>query len=171
MIIAWFMLGVIMILIFGFITAQSASNIEFIQFQFDRLTCPMPSSTGLWNSSNTLIYDNGTYNYPDVNNQTLTLTCTEVHTLDGVDYYFGQPTVAIGVFFFAGDYISETFNKLGAFFTILGTYLSPINFTIFNTQLEDMPTVAQAFIILVYLFAYTGIGVGIYKIVNPFGGA
>lgn len=168
---AWFAFGIMLILIFGFITSQSPENVDFIQVQFNRLTCPMPASTGLWNSSGTLIFDNGTYNYPDVGTQTLTLTCTDVHTLDGVDYYFGQPTVAIGVFFYITDLFSEMFNKLAAFFTILGVYLSPINFTILDTQLGDLPTFAQAFIILLYLFAYTGIGIGIYKIISPFGGA
>lgn len=110
---AFIVVPVILILVMGFIFQSSVVAIAEKQA---RLECPYPAISGLWNSSGTIVYTNATYNYPNVNNQTLTLTCTEVHTLNGFDYAYGSPTVSFAGFpFFIGDWLSELFtNKASA---------------------------------------------------------
>lgn len=163
--------SVVFIIIMGFVSNQNPTALAGIQDQLDRFSCPMPVQTGLWNNTGTLVYSNGTYNYANVDSQVLTLTCTEVHTLDGVNYYYGQPAVAIGVFFYVGDYVSAILDKLLAVFTILGFYLAPINFEILGYTIEDLALLAQMAIISIYGFCYIMIGIMIYKIVSPFSGA
>lgn len=166
-----FAFSIVLIIVIGFVSNQNATSLSDVQDRFEELLCPMPAGSGLWNNTGTITYSGGTYNYPNVSNQTLTLTCTPIHTLDGVDYAFGQPTVAVGVFFFAVDYISEGLHKVGSFFAIIGIYLTPINFEILGFDLNDVGTLGTMAIISMYLFCYTWIGIGIYKVVNPFGGS
>ena len=163
----------------------SATSITNIQEQFDRMTCPMPASPGLWNSSNTLIYANGTYNYPNINNQTLTLTCTEIHTADNIDYYYGiftiQPFfsngtgfsfgVPMGEFIFMGDFLASLGDKIGAFFTILYYILTPANFNILGFTIADLSGIPLMVIIGIYALCYIAIGALLYKIISPFAGA
>lgn len=167
----WAVFGILIIMVFAIVSNSGQTGTANIQALMDRLDCPMPVGTGLFNQSGTFIYDNGTYNYPDVGNQTLTLTCTEVHTLDGVDYYFGQPAVAIGVFFYVNDYISELFgNKITAVLTMIGYILSPINFDVWGFTLSDISGIALMLVIGLYIFAYIPIGILIYKAISPFTG-
>lgn len=163
--------GVFIIAILAILSNTSATALTNIEQQFDKLSCPMPSQTGLWNSSGVLQYTGATYNYPSVSNQTLTLTCTNIHTTDGVDYLYGSPGVAIGVFFFVGDYISELFaNKVLAVFTLIGFVLSPANFNFLGYTLDDIVGVPLMFVISIYVFSYIFIGAMLYKIITPFAG-
>lgn len=159
------------IVILGIVSNTGATATDNIQFQFDRLSCPMPVQTGLWNSSGIIMLTGGTYNYENVGSPVNTLTCTEVHTLDGVDYYYGQPAVAIGVFYYIGDYISELFgNKVVAIFTLISYILTPANFDILGYTLADVTGIALLFIIGLYSFAYIAIGIFLYKTISPFAG-
>jgi len=166
-----FAFSVIFIVILGFISNQNPTALSNIQTQFNKLTCPMPSSAGLYNASGVITQGNGTYNYPNVNNETLTFTCTNVHTLNGVDYFNGEPVAPVGVVYYIDDLLAELVDKALAFFTLLSFYLAPINFTILGFTINDMSTMAQMAIIGVYGFCYIFIGIGIYKIVSPFSGA
>lgn len=159
------------IVILGIVSNTGATATDNIQQQFDRLSCPMPSQTGLWNSSGVIQYSGATYNYEDVSTPVLTLTCTPIHTTDGVDYLFGSPAVALGVFFYIGDYISELFgNKLVAVFTLIAYILTPANFDILGYTLADITGVALIFIVSLYSFAYIAIGIFLYKTISPFAG-
>lgn len=159
------------IVVLGIVSNTGATATDNIQDQFDKLSCPMPSQTGLWNSSGVIQYEGATYNYPNVGNQTLTLTCTPIHTTDNVDYLYGSPGVAIGVFFYIGDYVSEIFgNKLVAIFTLIAYILTPANFDILGYTLSDVTGVALLFIIALYSFAYIAIGIFLYKTISPFAG-
>lgn len=150
---------------------SAPTSLANIQDQFDRLSCPMPSQTGLWNSSGVIQYTGATYNYPNVGNMTLTLTCTEIHTTNGVDYYYGAPGVAIGVFFFIGDYVSELFaNKVAAVFTLIAYVLSPANFNFLGYGIEDITGIVLMFVITLYVFSYIAIGIFLYKVISPFAG-
>lgn len=146
--------------------------ISNITTQFDRLACPMPSQTGLWNNTGILMYEGATYNYPDVGNQTLTLTCTEVHTLDGFDYAYGSPTIPFAGFpFFLGDWLSELFaNKLSAIGTLIYFFITPANFDIFGYTISDLSGIPLMFVIVIYAISYIGIGAMAYKIISPFSG-
>lgn len=181
----WAMFGMIIIALMGIISNTGATATANIGQQLDRLGCPMPSQTGLWNNTGTITYTNYTYNYEAVNLNTLTLTCSEIHTLDGYDYQFGvfevQPFfsngtgfqfgVAIGWAFYLGDAISEIFaNKLVAIFTIVSYFLAPINFDIFGFTLADISGVALMVIIGIYIFAYLPIAIFLYKVITPFAG-
>jgi len=169
--VVWAVFGLLIIGIMAIVSNSGTTSAANIQNLFDRMGCPMPASTGLFNSSGTIIFDNGTYNYPDVGNQTLTLTCTEIHTLDGVDYYYGQPAVAIGVFYYINDYISELFgNKISALFTIFGFILAPINFDVLGYTISDLSGIALMLVIGLYIFAYIPIGILLYKAISPFTG-
>jgi hypothetical protein len=163
--------GMMLIAILAILGNTSATALTNIEQQFSRLTCPMPSQTGLWNASGVLQYTGATYNYPSVSNMTLTLTCTEIHTTNGVDYLYGSPGVAIGVFFFIGDYISELFaNKLAAIFTLIAYVLTPANLSFLGFGIDDITGVALMFVISIYVFAYIFIGAMLYKIITPFAG-
>lgn len=158
--------------IISIIGNSAPTSLANIQDQFDRLSCPMPSQTGLWNSSGVIQYSGATYNYPSVSNQTLTLTCTEVHTLDGFDYAYGSPTIPFAGFpFFLGDWISELFaNKVVAVFTLIVYVLSPANFNFLGYTIDDITGIALMFVISLYVFSYIAIGVMLYKIISPFAG-
>lgn len=117
-------LPLIVMVVFAFVFQDTLAGISSAQA---RITCPWPSQSGLWNSSGTLMYANATYNYPNVNNQTLTLTCTEVHTPDDVDYYYGTGFdlfgfgvgIPMGAFFYVGDLFSSFFDRVAAFFEMI----------------------------------------------------
>lgn len=162
--------GLILLIILAFISSQSPTNLSNIDKEFKRLTCPMPAISGLWNQTNVLQYTGATYNYRSVSNQTLTLTCTQIHTLNGVDYNYGQPTVAIGVFYFAQDVLSSVLDKVLAFFTLVSIVLSPANFSILGYDINDLNTTGKAFVIAIYIASYIAIGAMIYKLASPFSG-
>jgi hypothetical protein len=132
----------------------------------------MPEYTGLWNSSGILQRTGQTYNYPSVSNQTITLTCTSVHTANGFDYCYGCPTVSLaGVMFFIGDWISELVgNKLASLFTLLYFFITPANFNIQGFTISDLSGVALMLVIGAYGISYLLIGVLAYKIISPFTG-
>lgn len=160
--------------VLAIVSNTSATSISNIQQQFDRISCPMPAISGLWNNTITgeLQFSGATYNYPAVNNNTLTLSCTEIHTLDSFDYAYGSPTVAFaGSMFFLGDWLSELIsNKLGAFFVILSYILTPANFNILGYTIADISGFALMFVIALYAVCYIAIGAMVYKIVSPFSG-
>lgn len=120
---AFIVLPIIFIVVMGFIFQQNTQQIQNLQ---DRLACPAPEASGLWNSSGTIMRTNGTYNYEAVGVQVLTLTCTEVHTLNGFDYFYGVPTVPFAGFpFFVGDWVSEQFgNKGGALIELIVLFVT-----------------------------------------------
>jgi hypothetical protein len=107
----------------GFIFQQNTQQIQNLQ---DRLACPNPEASGLWNNTGVITRTNGTYNYEAVNVNVLTLTCTEVHTLNGFDYFYGVPTIPFAGFpFFIGDWVSEVFgNKGGALAELIVLFIT-----------------------------------------------
>lgn len=122
----------------------------------DALLCPAPEFTGLWNSSGIIMRVGDTYNYPNVNNQNITLTCTPVHTPDGLDYNYGEPAAPFfGAVIFAADALAEGFYKVGNFFFIVGLILTPPA-TFFAVQ----------FLIPVFIGMYVMIGYGIYQLIT-----
>jgi hypothetical protein len=109
------------------------------------------------------------------------ISCSPVHTFgqpegcgqtngNGCDYLFGSPTVALGVLFYAVDYIAEFFHKLASFFVLVGSLLSPVDWTIFGLTIDDLDTTVQSFLWGGYIFFYTFIGAWVYKVVSPFTG-
>lgn len=167
--------GLIFLSLISIISNTAPTNQDTIEDLFDRITCPMPEAGGLWNSSGTIIHGNGTYNWErDGSNGAQppdTLTCTQVHTLQGVDYYYGQPAVAIGVFYFINDYISELLgNKVSAFFELIAFVLSPASLNFLGYTIADLTGVALMVVIGIYLMCYITIGVMIYKFITPFAG-
>jgi len=152
---------------------SAPTSIALIQEQFDKFGCPMPAISGLWNSSGVIQYTNATYNYPNVGNQTLTLTCTPIHTLNDFDYAYGSPTLAFaGTVFFISDWLSELIaNKLAAFFVILFYILTPANFNLLGFTIADISGVALMLVIGIYALCYIAIGALLYKIISPFAGA
>lgn len=119
---------IIFIVVMGFIFQSNTAQIENLQ---ERLACPNPEGSGLWNDtsivpSGVITRSNGTYNYEAVGLPTNTLTCTEVHTLNGFDYFYGVPTVPFAGFpFFVSDWISEIFgNKGGALVELLVLFVT-----------------------------------------------
>lgn len=114
--------------VLAFIFSSSLTTINQLS---NRIECPFPAVSGLWNDtsivpSGVITYSNGTYNYEAVGLPVNTLTCTEVHTLDGFDYFYGVPTVPFAGFpFFVGDWLSELFaNKVSAIFTLIITVIN-----------------------------------------------
>lgn len=178
--IVWAIFGFLIIALFAVVSNTGQTATANISNRFEELNCPMPSQSGLWSLPNSngqgtnstfLQYSNFTYNYPHVGNQTLTLTCTPVHTMDGLDYCFGCPTPpAVGVLIFVGDYVSEFFFKAGAFGQLIGYILTPINFDIMGFTIADLDGISLMVVIGLYIFAYIPIGIFIYKAITPFAG-
>lgn len=169
------MFGLIFLTIIAIVNNSAPTNQDTIAHLFDRISCPMPEAGGLWNSSGTIIHGNGTYNWErDGSNGAQppdTLTCTQVHTLQGVDYYYGQPAVAIGVFYFINDYVSELIgNKVSAFLEMIVFILTPASFTFLGFGIDDLEGVALMTVIGIYLMCYISIGAMIYKLITPFAG-
>lgn len=131
-----------------------------IPAEMEKIGCPMPSSSGLWNSSGTIMYSNGTYNYEAVGVPVNTLTCSNVHTLDGYDYFYGAPTVPFAGFpLFLGDWLSVAVEKAGAMFAIVGVYL---NATIPVNLITEAPVLA-----IPYGFIFLMEGYGLYMAIHP----
>jgi len=163
------------LVILALVSNTSATGIANIQKQFNRISCPLPVGSGIWNDTTTnpasFKFDNFAYNKRSVSNNTLTFTCSEVRTQHGVDYNYGQPAVAIGIFFYVNDYIGELlFNKGGAVATIIGFILTPANFNILGFTLANISGVALMFVIGLYALCYICIGAMVYKILSPFAG-
>lgn len=120
---ALIILPVFFMIALAFIFSSSLSTVEQLS---NRIECPFPAISGLWNSSGTIMYSGATYNYANVSSPVLTLTCTEIHTLNGHDYAYGSPTVSFaGTMFFVGDWLSELFaNKVSAIFTLIITIVN-----------------------------------------------
>lgn len=128
------------------------------------MTCVNPSITGVWNNTGSIEYTGATYNYPDASNSTLTLTCSSVHTLDGVDYCYGCPVSSFfGYAIFAGDYISRVFETIGAFFGLIGIILGA---SIPVDVITQAPLLA-----IPYAFIFIVLGYGIVTTLPFFGGA
>lgn len=164
--------GMLFLAVLAIIGNSGSTAINNITTQFNRLACPMPSQTGLWNASGVIQYSGATYNYPSVSNQTLTLTCTEVHTLDSFDYAYGSPTLSFAGFgFYIGDWISELLaNKLSALGTLLYFFVTPANFDILGFTIADLTGIALMTVISLYAICYIFIGAMAYKIISPFSG-
>lgn len=146
--------------------AQSAANITT---QFNKISCPLPEASGLWNNTGTLTRTGQTYNYPNVSTQTLTLTCTAVHTADGFDYCYGCPTVSFaGMMFYVGDWLSELVgNKGSAILTLVYFFVTPANFDVMGYTISDLSGVALMSVILLYAISYIFIGAMGYKLLSP----
>lgn len=118
---ALIILPIIIVVLVSFVFQSVMTSLISVK---NEVMCPWPAASGLWNNSGTITYTNQTYNYRAVNNNVLTLTCTPVHTPNGVDYNYGQPAVAIGIFYFFGDVLSELGHKIVAFFTLVGLFFT-----------------------------------------------
>lgn len=181
--IGWGVFSLIFLILIGFVSNLNPSSSGIISVQNARLACPMPDSAGVhgsgYDSSGTsiLIHRNGTYNYPNVGNKTLTLKvngiiCSNVHTLDTVDYFYGTGAgvAGAGMVFFVGDYFSELIDKVGALLTLFLLYVTPLNFHIFGFGIGDISAMGQMAVYSLYGFCYIGIGGMIYKLIDPFAG-
>lgn len=168
--------GLLFLIFLAVISNASPTAIANIQIQFNKIGCPLPSITGLWNNTGVITFNpqsgNPTYNYPDKDNQTLTLTCTLVHTINGFDYLCGAPfSTFCGELIYIADYTSELLaNKGSAIVTIIFFILTPANFNILGFTLADLTGIALMTVIGIYAICYIFIGAMIYKLVNPFGG-
>lgn len=131
-----------------------------IPSEMAKISCPMPSISGLWNNTGTITYSNGTYNYEAVGVPVNTLTCSEVHTIDGFDYFYGAPTVPFAGFpFFLGDWLSVAVEKAGAMIAITGVYLTA---TIPIDLVTEVPLLAIPYGIIFLMEGY-----GLYNAIHP----
>lgn len=123
-----------------------------IPTHMETIGCPMPTIEGYPNNM-------GTYNYASVGNQTTLLDCTAIHTLDGVDYYYGSPATIVGWAFFVGDWLSVGIEKAQAVFGIASVYLSA---TIPIDLITEVPPIA-----IPYGFIFLLEGYGLYNMLHP----
>lgn len=165
--------GMLFLAMLAIISNTSSTSIGNIQSQLNRINCPSPEASGLWNNTGTITRTGQTYNYPSVSNQTLTLTCTNVHTANGFDYCYGCPTVSFaGMMFYMGDWVSEIVgNKGSAIGTLLFFFLTPANFNILGYTINDLIGVPLMVVIVAYAISYIFIGAMLYKILSPWSGA
>ena len=165
--------GMLFLAMLAIISNTSSTSIGNIQAQLNRINCPTPEASGLWNNTGTIRRTGQTYNYPSVSNKTLTLTCTNVHTADGFDYCYGCPTVSFaGMMFYMGDWISEVVgNKGSGIGTLLFFFLTPANFNILGYTINDLIGVPLMVVIVAYAISYIFIGAMLYKMLSPWSGA
>jgi len=181
--------SIIFIAVLGFVSNQNATNQNAIQVQFLKLSCPLPIREG------TVV--NGTLTF---NGNTLTYELTHGHDINGnptsvekdqvgsyfrcgednaftadvttkqysaVDNTFGFP---IGWFGYTSDTITAIIQKVVALFTIMSSYLTPVDFNILGFTLADLGPVATMAVISIYIFCYIMIALLIYKVISPFSG-
>lgn len=167
--------GIIFLAVIAIVSNYAPTNQATIQTLFDRINCPLPAITGTWNSSGTIMYDGGRYNYNGnlgPSNTDLTLTCTVVHTIDGFDYFYGSPTLPFAGFpFWLADFLSEFGNKIVAFFELVAFVLSPASLNVLGFTIADLEGFPLMFVIGIYVMCYIAIGAMLYKILSPFAGA
>lgn len=168
--IAWFLISVIAIFILGVVSNASVPSLVRIQYQFDRLSCPLPIAHGQdqlildgdlafgVNITHTASPDNGTK-----------YTC-EFDPLSGpsgattfyADYKNYEQTcfsvIPCGWFTYLLDTLTMIADKFGAFFALLVYFLTPINFNIMGYDINDVGGLGLAFLIGTYIFFYIGIG-------------
>jgi hypothetical protein len=176
--------GMIFLGLLGILGNSSPTSATNVYNQISKIQCPMPAISGLWNNTGTIVYQNATYNYAYAGSRTLTLDCSEIHTIDDKDYNYGiftiQPFftngtgfqfgVPVGYGYYISDAISELFvNKGGAIGTIIAFFLTPVNFSILGYTISDLSGIALMFIIALYAVSYLFISAMLFKLFNPFG--
>lgn len=182
-----FAFALIFLMVMGIIGNSNPTSQALVAHVFEELRCPMPegdgkafSNTGptrAWSDGNATEIDNRTYNIVSDSNSTKTLygsdgeLCTTISTPFGRNYAFGEPTLALGVFFFAVDYISEGFHKIIATFFLIFLYIAPVEVEFLGFAIDELTLFGQLVVFSVYTFSYIFIGLGVYKLLNPFGGA
>lgn len=173
MITVWFITSLVILIIFAIMNNTSAVGLQHIQFQFDRLNCPSPIATGqdqlLLNG--TLAFGmNVTHNLTNGTDYGTFYKC-EFDPLSGPNgattfYAFYENyqdttlwgTVPIGWFAYLQDWLTNTTDKIIAFFTLIAFFLTPINFNIVGYSIDDISGIGLMLVIAIYGFAYIGIG-------------
>lgn len=183
----WFVFSVFLLFILGFMTAQTVLGSTKVQIDVMKLQCPLPIYNGIDNlyllETGFQVFGNITYNTSVSSNTTGTFydcqwdAITETPSFSLIFKEYGTMCFSVipcGYFAFLSDSISITGEKLLAFLSLVSSFfvsaLNPFEFEILDTGLVDLPSWGQAFVVGIFVFAYVGVGVGIYKIVNPFGG-
>lgn len=169
-------------------TTQTVLGTTKIQIDVMKMQCPLPIYNGIdelyETETGSQIFGNITYSNVIGNNTEGTFyRCIWDETIEQPSYtiitkQYGVMcfnVIPCGYFAFLSDSISVAGEKLLAFLSLVSSFfvsaLNPFEFEILDTGLADLPTWGQAFVVGIFIFAYVGIGVGIYKIVNPFGSA
>lgn len=183
----WFVVSILVLFMLGFITSQTVLASTKIQIDVMKLQCPLPIYNGVenlyLNETGLQVFGNITYGDSVTENTTGTFyECQWDSTIDSPTYSiilkeYGTMCFAVipcGHLGYLSDTLSVAGEKFLAFLSLISSFfisaLNPFEFEILDTGLADLPSWGQAFIVGIFVFCYVGIGVGIYKIVSPFGG-
>ena len=175
--------SIVFIAILGFISNQNPTNQDKISIQFLKLSCPLPLNsatanvslngsaivvTNITRDSSSGDYHVTTFNCYDANegfSPSAPSVSTTVYTT--ANNWFGITT---GYLFYLSEIISDIVQKIIAMFTIMASFLTPVNFTILGYTLADLGAVATMAVITIYIFCYLMIAIMIYKVISPFTG-
>lgn len=177
----WFVFSVIVIALFAIISNTSSIGITAIENQIFLMNCPSPINGGIATNLNIdgltitydLVRDNSTSDYhltlfdcevtdPDIPTYAVSTT---VFTTANNWFDIGQSYLA-----YLMNVISEAGFKIQSFLVLIGFLLTPINFNILGFTLSDIGGVGLLVITFMYLICYVGIGIFLWKALNPLGG-
>lgn len=173
------MIGVIFLILLGFVSNSSDASIDKIENQMFLMNCPLPIYDGVATLNSiegfalnyTVTYGNGTTN---------TGTMFECSIQDGnlfnantIIKEYGATLfdfIPYGWLGFVADFLTGVFQQLQALFTLISYFVTPTGFNIAGFTIDDLSGQALLLIILIYGFCYTVIGTMLYKVLSPFGG-
>lgn len=172
-------------MILGFVSNSSEDSILKVQQQMFMMNCPLPIYNGIANDTNivgynvnyTIIYHDdiktdfyGTYFKCTIDPLSAPPQIGATGTVRqyGATTFWG--TLPYGWLGYVADFLTASFQKITAFFTLISYFVSPTGFDILGYGLSDLSGLGLFLVIGIYAFCYICIGAMIYKIVSPFSG-
>lgn len=149
------------------------------------MNCPLPSYDGRYNATNVTIEGfvvvlNDSSTMVDFGGEGTVFRCSTDSLLTppagfqvqmtNKDYQATTLGFPSGWFFYAGDYIGASFQRINNMLILIGFFVLPTGFNIFGYGIEDLPLLALIFVISIYGLCYVFIGAMMYKIISPFAG-
>lgn len=170
-------------MLFAIVSNSSPTGLDSIEEQMFLMNCPYPVYSALVNVNNITGFNVGyTLNYTTGNENTVVVFDCNVDPITGnfgVDLVVYDPDEGFFALFdnaFAWvGYLHATFTsafqKIQAFFTLVSFVVTPTNFNILGFTINDLGGVGLFVVVGLYVMCYVGIGIFLYKNLNPFGGS
>lgn len=171
-----------MLMLLALISNTSPTGIDAIEGQMFLMNCPYPTFSAVPIVNNitgfTVEY---TMNYSSGNENTVVVFDCSIDSITGnyqVSTIVYDPSEGFFALFdnaFAWvGYVHATFTSafqhIQAFFVLVGFLVTPSNFNILGFTIADLSGVALMIVVGLYLMCYVGIGIFLYKNLNPLSG-
>lgn len=180
-------LSIIFLMILAIVSNISQASLDNIQDQIFLMNCPLPIYEGIARNvtiTGFAITFDIEHNI-DINNNSTTndqdkvgteFDCSAEDGLYGVNVGARQYGITLFSFIpygqigYLSDWLSHTFENLGALFNLISLFISPLGFNILGITISDLSGFALLMVIGIYAFCYVCIGVMLYKVLSPFSG-